>query len=445
VAFDILIKNGTIVSRGACKQADVAISGRKIVEIGALGDARATKIIDAQGLSVLPGVIDTQVHFREPGNEHKENIESGSHSALLGGVTSFFDMPNTKPSTSSQEAFEDKLRRAEGRSWCNYAFYIGATPENVEDLPRLEQLPGCAGIKIFMGSSTGSLLIDDEAVLEQVLESGHRRCSVHSEDEHRLRSRKPAFADNPDSRNHPVWRDVDTAVISTTRLISLAKRTKRKVHLLHVSTADELRLVSEAKERGVDITCEATPQHLWFFAPDCYESLGTLAQMNPPIRDSWHQMALRQAVSDGLVDMMGSDHAPHTLEEKAIPYPNSPSGMPGVQTLLPVMLQLHHDGLIGLADVVRLLCENPARLFGISDKGIIGKGYDADITIVDLNESRIFERNMVASKCGWSPFEGECITGWPKHVIVNGKLMLYNGEIQGTPNGRMLDFDDVGT
>lgn len=441
MGYEIVIKNGTIVSGEGRFQADVGISDGKIVRVGDIPANQGRTIVDASGKHVLPGAIDTQVHFREPGNEHKEDLETGSKAAVAGGVTSFFDMPNTNPPTATQDALNQKLELAAGRCWANYAFYIGATPENAGQLDQLERLPGCCGVKVFMGSSTGDLLIDDDGVLERVLANGVRPCAVHSEDEARLRQRKPLFEKDPNPANHPVWRDVETAVLSTRKLFDLAAKTGRRVHLLHVSTADELGLIEKAREQGVKVTAEVTPQHLFFFAPDCYETLGTLAQMNPPIRDSWHQLALRKAVAEGLFDVVGSDHAPHTLEEKALPYPKSPSGMPGVQTLLPVMLDLASDGLLRLEDVVRLLCENPARLFGIKNKGFILEGFDADIAVVDLTETRIVRKEILFSKCGWSPYEGEALTGWPTDVIVNGRLAFSAGRHQGPPCGKRLEFE----
>lgn len=440
MAYEIVIKNGTVVSGVGLRQADVGIAGGKIVHVGNIPVEQGRTVLDATGKHVLPGVIDTQVHFREPGNEQKEDLETGSKAAVAGGVTSFFDMPNTSPPTATPEALEDKLRRAAGRCWANYAFYMGATSESAEQLAEYERLPGCCGVKVFMGSSTGTLLVDDDAVLERVLANGARPCAVHAEDEARLRQRKPAFEKEPNPANHPLWRDAETAVIATRKLFELAAKTGRRVHLLHVSTADELRLIEQARLDGVRVTAEVTPQHLFFFAPDCYERLGTLAQMNPPIRDSWHQSALRQALSEGLFDVVGSDHAPHTLEEKALPYPKSPSGMPGVQTMLPVMLDLVGDGLLRLEDVVRLLCENPARIFGIKNKGFIEVGYDADIAVVDLKSTRIVSKEILYSKCGWSPFEGEALTGWPTEVLVNGRIAFAGGEHVGQPNGKMLEF-----
>ena len=423
------------------ERADVGIKGGLIQQVGDLSAQSATVEIDARELAVLPGAIDTQVHFREPGAEHKEDIESGSRAAVMGGVTAFFDMPNTKPPTTTAEALQDKLRRADGRSWCHYAFYVGASPENVDQLADLEMLPGTPGVKVFMGSSTGSLLVEDDETLLRVLRSGTRRVAVHAEDERRLRERKALLTSVSTAEHHPIWRDPEVARLATERLLRLSAEAQRPVHVLHVSTADELPLIDQAKRDGLGTTAEVTPQHLWFYAPDCYERLGSLAQMNPPIRDSWHQMALRQALTDGLFDMVGSDHAPHTVDEKLQPYPSSPSGMPGVQTMLPVMLDLAFTGHLSLQQVVRLTSEGPAEVFGLRGKGRLKEGFDADVCVVDLKEPRIWTHDLVESKCGWTPWEGECLTGVPRHVIVGGQVRVMDGRLVGQPSGRPLRFD----
>jgi dihydroorotase len=441
VLYDVLIRDAEVWSSSGSRRADVAFEGGLIVEVGDLGGRRARQEVDATGRWLLPGAIDTQVHFREPGAEHKEDLESGSRSALLGGVTAFFDMPNTSPPTTSADALQDKLRRAEGRSHAHYAFYIGATAGNAPALRPLELLPGCCGVKVFMGSSTGDLLVEDDEGLEAVLRSGKTRVAVHAEDEARLRERKPLAIEKADPSAHPEWRDVESALLATQRLLRLAERTERPVHLLHVSTGDEARLVAEAKARGVNLTAEVTPQHLTLYAPDCYERLGTLAQMNPPIRDSWHQSCLRSALLDGVFDIVGSDHAPHTLEEKAKPYPNSPSGMPGVQTLLPMLMNLCWEGFLTPEQVVRLVCEAPSEIFGIRRKGRISVGFDADAVLIDPNEGRVVERSMLACKSGWSPFEGELLFGWPQMVWVKGKLAVADGRIVAGPFGERLDFE----
>ncbi|MFI5387869.1 MAG: dihydroorotase, partial [Fimbriimonadales bacterium] len=336
--FDVLIRGGQIVSGSDVVEGDIGISGGKIAQVGVLSGSTADETIDAKGLHVMPGLIDTQVHFREPGMEHKEDIESGTSAAITGGVTSIFEMPNTNPTTTTREALDDKLSRAEGRAWCDYSFFVGASTDNIEELAELEMLPGTPGIKVFAGSSTGSLLVDSEDDLRRVLQNGIGRCPVHSEDEARNRERKSLMSANPHAREHPFLRDGESARISTERVLRISKEIGRPVHILHVSTADEIPLIEKAKVDGLGTTCEITPQHLWFSAPDAYDRLGSMAQMNPPIRSEDHRQALRSAVRAGLFDVVGSDHAPHTLEEKAKPYPQSPSGMPGVQTLLQVML-----------------------------------------------------------------------------------------------------------
>lgn len=420
---------------------DVGIADGRIAGLGDFAQADAEATVDATGLHVIPGVIDTQVHFREPGMEHKEDLESGTRAAIVGGVTTVFEMPNTRPATTTREALDEKLRRAQGRAWCDYAFFVGASSENLEELCLLERAPGTPGVKIFHGSSTGSLLVEEEELLRQVLRHGERRCPIHSEDEARNRERKSLISTNPHPREHPILRDAESARIATERVLRLSAETGRPVHILHVSTADELPLLERAKVDGLGVTCEITPQHIWFAAPEAYERLGSLAQMNPPIRSAEHRQALRDAVRAGLFDVVGSDHAPHTLEEKSRPYPESPSGLPGVQTLLPVMLTLHkREGLFSLPEFVTLACEGPARLYGIAKKGRIAPGYDADLALVDLSRETVFDRSMVASKCGWSPFEGETLVAPPVHVVLRGKLVASEGRALGAPIGAPVRF-----
>jgi len=439
MTYDLIVRNALITTSSTSALGAIGVKDGKFVAVGEVsGDA--AQEIDAKGLALIPGVIDTQVHFREPGLEHKEDLESGTRAAILGGVTTIFEMPNTNPTTTSTEALTDKLRRADGRAWCDYSFFVGAATDNVAELDQLEMLPGTPGIKIFMGSSTGSLLVDNDDELRQVLMHGKRRCPIHAEDEARNRERKALISDHPHPREHPFLRDAESARLATTRILRLSAETGRPVHVLHVSTADELPLLEDAKRQGLGTTCEVTPQHLWFHAPDCYDRLGSLAQMNPPIRDSAHQMGLRRSLVEGLFDVLGSDHAPHTLEEKAQPYPKSPSGMPGVQTLLPVMMTLVHGGLLSLQHFVRLACENPARIYGIRGKGFIEVGYDADFVLLDPQKSQIFERGMVASKCGWSPYEGEKLTGWPVDVFLGGSRIVTDGSLTGSQLGKPAEF-----
>lgn len=439
--FDLLVRGGTVVSSAGMQPADVGVREGQIAGVGDFAQAEADEIIDARGLHVLPGVIDTQVHFREPGMEHKEDIESGTRAAILGGVTTIFEMPNTRPATISRGALDDKLRRTKGRAWCDHAFFVGASAENVEALAELEMAPGTPGVKIFHGSSTGSLLVEEEELLRQVFRHGRRRCPIHSEDEARNRERRSLISESPHPREHPFLRDAESARIATERVLRLSAETGRPVHILHVSTADELPLLERAKVDGLGTTCEITPQHLWFVAPDAYERLGSLAQMNPPVRGEEHRQALRDAVRAGLFDAVGSDHAPHTLEEKSEPYPKSPSGLPGVQTLLPVMLTLHkRDRLFSMPEFVTLACEGPARIYGIANKGRIEPGCDADLALVDLDREVVFERSMVASRCGWSPFEGESLVAPPVHVVLRGKLVVSDGRALGAPSGTPVRF-----
>jgi dihydroorotase len=437
--FDLMIRGGTVVTPNGIGIGDVGVRAGRTAAIGALAGAAAAEVIEARGLHVLPGVMDSQVHFREPGLEHKEDIASGSAAAVLGGVTAVFEMPNTRPATISAELLADKLGRAQGRAWCDYAFYVGATAENADDLARLERLPGCCGVKIFMGSSTGDLLVPDDATLERVLASGRRRVAVHAEDEARLAERK-ALAASPGAGAalHPVWRDVETALGATRRLMALARKTRRPVHVLHVTTAEETALLAEHRDIA---TVEVTPQHLTLAAPDCYDRLGTLAQMNPPIREARHRDALWRAVADGVVDVIGSDHAPHSREEKARPYPQSPSGMPGVQTLLPLLLDHLHQGRLTLARLVDLTSAGAQRAFGIAGKGRLAVGYDADYTLVDLNRRQRIDEGWLASKCGWSPFAGMTVTGWPVMTVIRGRVAMRDGALQGNAAGRPLRFD----
>ena len=419
---DLLILGGVVMTPNGAEQIDIASSGGVIVALGDLkGRWQADNVINAQGLHVLPGVIDSQVHFREPGLSHKEDIESGSRGAVLGGVTGFFEMPNTNPLTLWDADLQAKLDAAEAKAWCDYAFYMGGSAVNAEQLGRLEKLPGCAGVKVFMGSSFGDLLADEDKVLRNILSHGHRRMAVHAEDEARLTDRKSIVEASGNVCQHHEWRDVESALKATQRIVALAAESGRRLHVLHVSTADEMRFLARHKRR---VTVEVTPHHLSMVAPDCYETLGSLAQMNPPVRELEHQEALWEGIQNGTVDVIGSDHAPHTLEEKLKPYPQSPSGMTGVQTLLPLMLNHLHEGRLTLQRLVDLTSAGPARIFGIAGKGRIALGFDADLTLVDLNAQRIISNEWIASRSGWTPYHGKKVTGWPIHTVVRGKVIV---------------------
>src|SRR5262245_7671928 len=436
--FDLVFKGGTVVNQDGAGEADLGVKDGRIAEIGPIGAAAAARTIDATGLHILPGVIDSQVHFREPGLEHKEDLATGSRSAVLGGVTAVFEMPNTKPATTSADALAAKVKAAAGRMHCDFAFFVGATHDNVGDLAELERLPGAAGIKAFLGSSTGDLLIDDEATLKRILATINRRASFHAENEARLRERAPLQrAGDPSSHHH--WRDPQAALSSTERLLRLAASAGKRVHVLHISTAEEMALLARHKDFA---SVEVTPQHLTFAAPEVYERLGTKAQMNPPLRDRHHQTGLWWGIERGVVDVLGSDHAPHTLEEKAKSYPATPSGMPGVQTLVPVMLDHVNAGRLTLARFVDVTSAGPQRVFGIAGKGRIAVGYDADLTIVDLKQTRVIENEWIGSKCGWTPFAGHKVRGWPKGTIVRGQLAMWEGEV-GEAKGAPVRFGEA--
>src|ERR1700761_3220980 len=434
--FDLLIKGGITATPNGIAEADVGVTGGGIVAVGALSGASAAETFDAKGLHVLPGVIDTQVHFREPGNEHKEDLETGSRAAVLGGVTGVFEMPNTAPPTTTREAIEDKLARAKNRMHCDYAFYAGATPDNVKGLADLELMHGVCGVKAFLGSSTGTLLLSEEKDILAALKSGRRRVAVHSEDEARLNERK-SLAKEGDPRTHPFWRDVETARASTERVLRLAREAGRRLHVLHVTTAEELPLLAANRDLA---TVETTPQHLTLAAPECYESLGTYAQMNPPIREARHRDALWQAVRDGLIDVIGSDHAPHTREEKDKVYPDTPSGMPGVQTLATILLDHVNAGRMTLERFVDLTSHGAARIFGIAGKGRIARGFDADFTVADLKKKPRIENSWIASRCGWTPFDGMTTTGWPVATIIRGKTVMRDHALTEASQGQPLRF-----
>ncbi|MCC0058747.1 MAG: dihydroorotase [Hyphomicrobiaceae bacterium] len=436
--FDIVFKGGTLVNHAGEGLADIGVRDGQIRAIGDIAEAQGSKVVDVRGLHILPGVIDTQVHFREPGMEHKEDLETGSRSAALGGVTAVFEMPNTSPPTTSAEALAAKVAAGTNRMHCDFAFFVGATRENAGDLGRLERLPGAAGVKIFAGSSTGDLLVEDDETLTRVFSTIRRRCSIHSELESRLRERL-SIRRVGDPTSHYEWRDEIAALESTQRLLRLARATGARIHILHVSTGAEMELLSHHKDIA---TVEVTPQHLTLSGPEDYERLGTKVQQNPPIRDRAHQNLLWWGLEQGVVDILGSDHAPHTLEEKAATYPATPSGMPGVQTLVPIMLDHVNAGRLSLARFVDLTSAGAQRLFEIACKGRIAVGYDADLTIVDLKAERIIEDGWIGSKAGWTPFAGRKVVGWPMGTVVRGHLAMWEGEL-GKAAGQAVRFGEA--
>lgn len=423
--FDLIVRGGEVVNHAGRGLADVGVIAGKIAAVGDLAHSSAGEVFDATGLAVLPGVIDSQVHFREPGLEWKEDLETGSRCAVLGGVATVFEMPNTEPVTTDESTLADKLARAKGRMHCDHAFYVGGTHDNAPWLGELERLPGCCGVKVFMGASTGSLLVADDEGVAAVLKSINRRGTFHSEDEYRLAERRP-LARTGDWTSHPEVRDAESAIRSTRRLVGLAKALGKRIHVLHVTTAEEIAFLADHKDVA---SVELTPQHLTLTGPEAYERLKGFAQMNPPIRDAHHQAALWRGIEMGLADVLGSDHAPHTREEKARPYPASPSGMPGVQTLVPVMLTHVAHGRLSLERFVDLTSHGPNRIFGLADKGRLAEGFDADLTIVDLKARRTITHQMMATRSGWTPFDGFEAEGWPVATIIRGRTVMRDGEI----------------
>jgi dihydroorotase len=437
--FDTIFTGATVVNHDGEGIRDIGVTEGRIAAIGSLGRASAGETIDCKGLHILPGVIDTQVHFREPGLTHKEDLETGSLAAVMGGVTAVFEMPNTNPATVTAEALAAKLAAARGRMHCDPAFWVGGTHDNVADLPELERLPGAAGIKVFMGSSTGSLLVEDDAGVRAILAATGRRAAFHSEDEARLRERMGERIPG-DPSSHPVWRDPETALRCTRRLVALAHETGARIHVLHISTAEEIAFLTGHKDVA---TCEATPHHLTLAAPDCYQRLGTYAQMNPPVRDESHRNAIWRGVREGVVDCLGSDHAPHTHEEKSHAYPQTHSGMTGVQTLVPIMLDHVNAGRLTLARLVDLTSAGPKRLFGIANKGRIAAGYDADLTIVDMKKRETIRNSWIASRCGWTPYDGVDVVGWPVATIVRGRGIMREGELRIPARGEPISFEEA--
>jgi len=433
--FSLIIKNGSCYIDGKLTQTDIGLSGNKIKKIGKI-ELNSSKVYDATDKVVLPGIIDTQTHFREPGSTDVEDLESGSRAAVLGGVTSLFEMPNTNPPTSNLVEFDKKLQLAKNRMHSNYAFYFGATPDNIEQLSKLKDVEGCCGVKLFAGSSTGKLLVDKEADIEKVISSSDRVVSIHSEDEEILNLRKK-FIKEGDVHSHPEWRNTECAISSTRRVVKIAERYNKKIHVLHVTTKEEVDFLAMHKK---NVTFEITPQHLTLYAPDCYDKLGTYAQMNPPLRTKEHYDRLWVAIKNNIVDVLGSDHAPHSKENKNKNYPNTPSGMPGVQTIFPIMLDHVNNGKLTLEQLIKLMCENPCKIFGIKNKGYLKEGYDADLTIADMDKEVTIKDEMIASKCGWTPFNNYKVKGFPVGTIVNGNLVMSNGKVIVESKGTPLKF-----
>jgi dihydroorotase len=432
----LLIRNARIAQvDGGTMEGDLACQDGIITHIAPALDMRAQEELDAGGRLLLPGVIDPQVHFREPGNEHKEDLATGSRAAVAGGVTSFLEMPNTKPATDCQAALDDKLKRAAQKSVANYGFFIGATPENLNELNTAG--PVC-GIKIFMGSSTGSLLVNRPEDLENIFAHGTRLIAVHAEDEERIKQRQQQFADRSDPAVHSEIRDNQCALMASELALGLSVKHERRLHILHLSTHEEVELLRANKPDWV--TAEVIPNHLFLNVND-YADKGTLVQMNPPIRQQQDNDALWQGLHDGIIDIIATDHAPHTLEEKQKAYPNSPSGMPGVQTSLPLMLSSMASGACTLAEIQKWMCYGPAETYRIPNKGKLLEGWDADLTLVDMDNKRVVRNEDMLTKVQWSPYAGRDLSGWPLYTIVGGRVVFDNGSIRQGVLGKPLSFD----
>lgn len=415
---------------------DVHIREGQIIQVAPeIPIPEASTEIDAKGLTLLPGVIDPQVHFREPGLEYKEDLFTASCACARGGVTSFLEMPNTRPPTTTQAALDDKLRRAAQKCLVNYGFFMGATAENLPDLRTAQ--PAC-GIKIFMGSSHGALLVSTEATLEPIFASGDRLIAVHAEDQARILQRRQQFQGITDPAVHSQIQDNQAALNATQLALKLSKKYRQRLHILHLSTAEEAELLRVDKPSWV--TAEVTPQHL-LLTTEAYQELGTLAQMNPPLRSRHDNEVLWQALRDGVIDLIATDHAPHTLEEKAKGYPHSPSGMPGVETSLPLMLTQAMQGRCTVPQVAHWMSTAVAEAYRIPNKGAIAPGYDADLVLVDLNTYRPVRREELLTKCGWSPFEGWNLTGWPVMTLVGGQIVYERGKLNTEVRGKALTFE----
>lgn len=435
--YDLLIRDGTCVLPWGVEQTNIGVRDGRVAALGVPTAATAAETIDARGLHVLPGLIDSHVHLREPGDAAVETIATGTKAAVLGGIAAVFDMPNTAPAIVDAGRLAWKQEYAERVAWCDMGLYIGATKANATDLAELELGRGVCAVKVFAGSSTGDLLVEDDESLERVMRAGRRRVAYHSEDEYRLQSRRSLFKRGDPYACHMEWRDEETAFLGTRRLMALARKTGRPAHILHVSTAEELEYLKGFRDIA---TVEVLVNHLTQVAPEVYERLGGFGVMNPPIRGQRHLDAAWAAIADGTVDTVGSDHAPHAREKKTLPWPDCAAGLTGVQTIVPVMLDHVNAGRLSLQRLVDLMCAGPARVYGALCKGRLAAGYDADFTLVDMRRRRRIEESWIVSPCGWTPFAGMEITGWPVATVVRGRGVMREDEVLGGPSGRLVRF-----
>ena len=440
IKYTLCLKNGQVMINDSLYSTNIYTLDGKISAISNK-NFDSEKTIDCTNLTVLPGVIDSQVHFREPGLEGKETLESGMLAAASGGVTSIFEMPNTNPLTITPETIQDKLNRASKGAWTDYAFYLGGTMRTSSNLSDWENLKGVCGIKIFMGASTGDLVTATDEEVESVVLNGRRVIAVHAEDQMIMdQNQNSILGDSQDVGMHCKWRSPESCLSATMRVVNLARKHKRRVHILHITTEQEMEFLSKNKDVA---SVELLANHLTLHAPECYERLGTLAQQNPPIRERKHQDALWAALNSGIVDIVASDHAPHTLDEKSQTYPKSPSGTPGVQTLVPIMLNHVNNGKLTLAKLVSLWSYGPERIHKISNKGRIKEGYDADFTIVDMNKEMVIKNSQQRSKSKWTPYDGMKVKGWVTHTILRGNCVMQDDEILTKPIGQMVKFKET--
>ena len=434
---DMIIRNGICVLPWGMEQTDIGVRHGRIAALGVPRDATADETIDAANLHVLPGLIDSHVHLRDPGDVSIETIYTGTKAAVLGGLAAVFDMPNTSPSITDASRLAWKQDYAEHNAWCDIGLYIGGTKTNIAELAGLETGRGVCAIKVFAGSSTGDLLVEDDEHLERIMRAGRRRIAYHSEDEYRLQARRPMFRRGDPHRRHMEWRDEETAFLGTRRLMALARATGRPAHILHISTAEELEYLKDFRDVA---TCEVLVNHLTQVAPEVYDTLQGFGVMNPPIRGRRHYDAAWRAIGDGTVDTVGSDHAPHSREKKLLPWPDCPAGLTGVQTIVPVMLNHVAAGRLSLPRLVDLMCAGPARVYGVVGKGRLAAGYDADFTLVDMKRRRRIEESWIVSPCGWTPFAGMDITGWPVATIVRGHTVMREDDVLGSPPGQLVRY-----
>lgn len=438
--YDLIIRGGTAVLPWGEETTDIGVRQGCIAALGVPGSAEADAVIEARGLAVLPGLIDAHVHLREPGADSVETIAAGTRAAALGGLVGVFDMPNTRPAITDAARLAWKQAHIVGRAFVDMGLYVGATKSNIGALAELELERGVCGIKVFAGSSTGDLLVEDDASLEAVMRAGSRRIAYHSEDEYRLQERASLFKEGDPHLRHMEWRDVETAFLGTRRLMALARKTGRRAHILHVSTAEELDYLKEFRDVA---TVEVLVNHLTQWAPDVYERLKGFGVMNPPIRDRRHCEASWAALRDGTVDVVGSDHAPHAAELKRLPWPRCPAGLTGVQTIVSVMLDHVNAGRLSLARLADLMCAGPARVYGVVGKGRLAAGYDADFTLVDMKRRRRITNDWIASPCGWTPFDGMEVTGWPVMAVLRGRTIMREDELIGEPSGQLVRFGEA--